>query len=285
MTTERRIARTALGAGRWFPGNREELKAMVEGFIAEAGPPRVPGRIVSLIAPHAGYVYSGPVAGYAYRAARDNAATAGRPETAVVLGFGHREGFPGVALMDGSSFATPLGAATLDTDAAAQLMDADSRIVLDYRPHMGEHSAENQIPFLQLALPTTALVIGLIGSHEPDLTEALAAALVKLAKKKKVLVIASSDMLHDPDYERVRKIDQDTLRHMVDIDTTGVMEEWEPDQQVFCGLAPVIAAMTFARLQGASKGTVLRYRNSGDDHPEGRGQWVVGYSAVAFTVG
>jgi predicted class III extradiol MEMO1 family dioxygenase len=236
---------------------------MVEGFIAEAGPPRVPGRIVSLIAPHAGYVYSGPVAGYAYRAARDNAATAGRPETAVVLGFGHREGFPGVALMDGSSFATPLGAATLDS----------------------EHSAENQIPFLQLALPTTALVIGLIGSHEPDLTEALAAALVKLAKKKKVLVIASSDMLHDPDYERVRKIDQDTLRHMVDIDTTGVMEEWEPDQQVFCGLAPVIAAMTFARLQGASKGTVLRYRNSGDDHPEGRGQWVVGYSAVAFTVG
>jgi AmmeMemoRadiSam system protein B len=284
MKGQRRTARIALGAGRWFPGKPEELKSMVDQFLNEAAPPPLTGRLVSLIAPHAGYVYSGPVAGYAYRAARDNAVTAGAPETAVILGFSHRESFRGVALMDGAEFTTPLGAAVLDTDAAAQLMDSDPRITLDYRPHMGEHSAENQVPFLQAALPATALVVGLIGSHDPHLREALSTALSKLAGKKKVLVIASSDMLHDPDYERVTKTDQDTLRHVKTLDITGVMKKWAYDRQVFCGLAPVMTAMTFARHQGCSQGTILRYRNSGDDHPEGRGQWVVGYSAVAFTV-
>jgi AmmeMemoRadiSam system protein B len=284
MKNDHQIARTALGAGRWFPGQREELARMVGRFIDEAKSTTLPGRIVSLIAPHAGYVYSGPVAGYAYRAARDNAAATGGPDVAVVLGFGHRESFRGVALMDGSSFTTPLGSVTLDTAAAAQLISADPRIALDYRPHMGEHSAENQIPFLQVALPSTPLVIGLIGSHDPNLIEALAAALSKLAKKKKVLVIASSDMLHDPDYERVRKTDQGTLRHVAALDITGVMREWDYDQQVFCGIAPVVTAMTFARQQGCEEGTVLRYRNSGDDHPESRGQWVVGYGSVVFTV-
>lgn len=283
MKNERQITRTALGAGRWFPGQREELAKMVGKFIDEAKPTKQPGRIVGLIAPHAGYVYSGPVAGYAYRAARDNAAKAGSPDVAVVLGFSHRESFRGVALMDGSTFTTPLGAATLDTAAADELISTDPRIVLDYRPHMGEHSAENQIPFLQVALPTTPLVIALIGSHDPDLIAALTSALDKLAQNKKVLVIASSDMLHDPDYERVRKTDQNTLRHVAALDIMGVMREWDHDQQVFCGLAPVVAAMTFARQQGSREGLVLRYRNSGDDHPESRGQWVVGYGAVAFT--
>jgi AmmeMemoRadiSam system protein B len=284
MKKENPIIRTALGAGRWFPGQREELAKMVARFIDEAKPLKRPGRIVGLIAPHAGYVYSGPVAGYAYRAARDHAAEAGGFDVAVVLGFSHRESFRGVALMDGSTFNTPLGPVTLDTMSADQLISNDPRIFLDYRPHMGEHSAENQIPFLQVALPATPLVIGLIGSHDPDLIAVLSTALGKLSEKKKVLVIASSDMLHDPDYERVRKTDQNTLRHVAALDIMGVMREWDHDQQVFCGLAPVVTAMTFARQQGSREGTVLRYRNSGDDHPESRGQWVVGYGAVAFTV-
>lgn len=257
---------------------------MVQGYVNDAAPPAVPGRLVGLIAPHAGYVYSGHVAGYAYRAARDNAASAGAPETVIVLGFSHRDSFRGVALMDGTAFATPLGAAALDTEAAALLVAADPRITLDYRPHMGEHSAENQIPFLQAVLPETPLVIALIGNHDPVTMDAMAAALGKVAAKKKVLVAASSDMLHDPDYERVRKTDQATLRRIADLDVTGVMREWDYSQQVVCGLAPVVAVMKFARQQGCARATVLRYRNSGDDHPESRGQWVVGYGAVAFAV-
>lgn len=255
---------------------------MVTGFVEEAMPPTLDRRLLGIIAPHAGYIYSGPVAGYAYRTIRDNAEAFGAPDTAVVLGFGHRESFRGVVLMDGSAFTTPLGAAPLDTEAATQLMAADPRIALDYRPHMGEHSAENQVPFLQHVLPATPLVIALIGSHDPSLADALTAALLKLAAKKKILVVASSDMLHDPDYERVKKTDAATLRKVVDLDITGVMRDWDYSQQVFCGLAPVITLMSFARQQGGTRGVVLRYRNSGDDHPESRGQWVVGYGAVAF---
>ena len=104
---ERRIVRTALGADRWFPGDRQELSDMVTGFIGKAAPPAIRGRIVGAIAPHAGYVYSGAAAGWTFRAIRDNAATHGQPETVVVLGFGHRAGFRGVALMDGAPFGAP----------------------------------------------------------------------------------------------------------------------------------------------------------------------------------
>ena len=284
MNAVRRIVRPLLGAGKWFPGGRAELAGVTERFIADACIQPLAGPIVALVAPHAGYLYSGPVAGYAYRALRENAAEHRAPETAIVLGFSHRGSFRGVALMDGDAIVSPLGETPLDAEAAAILTAADPRIAPDYRPHVGEHSAENQVPFLQTVLPGTALVMLLIGQHDADLIEALAAALVKLAAKKKILVIASSDMLHDPDYERVRKTDQATLRKVAAMDALGVMRDWDYSQQVFCGIAPVVTAMKYARAQGCQKASVLRYRNSGDDHPESRGQWVVGYSAVAFSV-
>jgi AmmeMemoRadiSam system protein B len=155
---------------------------------------------------------------------------------------------------------------------------------VDYRPHIGEHSAENQIPFLQAILPATPLVIALIGSHEPAILDALAAALRKLSREKTILVVASSDMLHDPDYDHVRKTDQATLKKVAAMDITGVLRSWNYTQQVFCGIAPVVTAMKFAGHQGCSKAVILRYRNSGDQFPESRGQWVVGYSAIAFPV-
>lgn len=280
--SERRMVRTALGAGRWFPANRQELADMVGGFIEHAEAPPVAGRIVGAISPHAGYVYSGAIAGWVFRAIRDNAATHGAPETVVVLGFGHRSGFRGVALMDGTSFTTPLGPTPLDAEAAALLSGADPRIMPDYRPHVGEHSAENQVPFVQTALPGSALVLALVGSHEPALLDALASALDRLARRKKVLVVASSDMLHDPDYERVRQTDVATLKRVADMDVAGLLREWDYARQVFCGIGPVVATMQYARGLGCREGTVLGYRNSGDDYPESRGQWVVGYGAVAF---
>ncbi len=281
---ERRIVRTALGAGRWFPGDRQELSDMVTGFIGKAAPPAIRGRIVGAIAPHAGYVYSGAAAGWTFRAIRDNAATHGQPETVVVLGFGHRAGFRGVALMDGTTFVTPLGATNLDTEAASILAAADPRIAADYRPHAGEHSAENEVPFVQSALPDSALVLALIGTHEPAVIDALAAALESLARRKKMLVVASSDMLHDPDYERVSRTDRGTLKRVAAMDVDGLLNAWDYTEQVFCGIGPVVTTMRFARAQGCTEGAVLHYENSGDAYPESRGQWVVGYGAVAFAV-
>jgi len=278
------IVREALGAGRWFPGSGKQLKAMVEGYIENARPVKVNGRIVAAIAPHAGYVYSGKVAGYTFRAIRDNTEAWGRPDTAVVLGIGHRGGFQGVALMDGDVLRTPLGDAVLDTTGADAMASMSARIYLDYRPHAGEHSAENEVPFVQAALPGIPIIVGLVGDHDPRTLDDLGAALDRLSEEKKIVVIASSDMLHDPDYALVTRTDRESLKLVAAMDHAGIRKGWDHSRQTFCGIGPVLAAMRFAQRKGCPEGTVLIYRNSGDDFPESRGRWVVGYGAVVFAV-
>jgi AmmeMemoRadiSam system protein B len=274
----------AWGAGRWFPGSESALRQAVVRYMADASPPAVSGRVVSAIAPHAGYQYSGPVAGYTFRVLRDQAADGGGPETVVVLGFTHRNSFAGCALLDGDAVRTPLGAVALDREAAAILCAAGRRVFEDGRPHRGEHSAENEIPFVQAALPDAGLVVALIGDHEEDTLRELVAGLEALAKKKRIVVVASTDLLHDPDYDRVTKTDKQTLALIEKLDDAALLKTWSLREQVCCGIAPVAAAIRFARTQGKASGRVLHYRNSGDDYPESRGNWVVGYGAVVFTV-
>ena len=278
------VIRQAYGSGRWFPGNSRELKEMVEFYMKNAQPEPVEGRIVAAIAPHAGYIYSGKVAGFTFRAIRDNAGEMGAPETVVVLGFSHRGGFPGVAVMDGDRIETPLGKAVLDKAAGEILTAASPGIFFDYGPHRGEHSAENQIPFLQAALPDTKMVVALMGDHDPETVEALVEALKALSEKKRVLVVASTDMLHDADYDLVGKTDAKTLEKLGSMDWEGLQKTWGYDNQILCGIGPVLTAIKFARTQGGKKGSVLYYRNSGDDFPESRGRWVVGYGSVVYAV-
>lgn len=285
MNSQRKLVRPALGAGRWFPGNRDELARSIRTYLDEAHPPVLSPPLEAVIAPHAGYMYSGPVAGYAYQAIRTVIESQGEPETIVVLGFSHRGDGQGVALMDGTAISTPLGETGLDTDAASLLTGFDRRIRLNYAPHAGEHSLENQVPFIQAVAPGAQLVMALMADRDAGTISALAQSLANLASKKKILVVASSDMLHDASYELVRKTDQQTLRSLVAMDVTGLLREWDYGQQILCGIGPVVAALTYARGRGVKQGVLLRYRNSGDDHPESRGQWVVGYGAVAFAGG
>lgn len=279
-----RTVRKTFGDGRWFPENGQVLGPMVNGYIENAEVEGVAGRIVGAIAPHAGYLYSGKVAGYTFRAIRENVMAGHRPETVVVLGISHRGGFQGVAIMDGDAIATPLGEAKLDQQAAEFLVSQSARISFDYAPHAGEHSAENEIPFVQAALPDTKIVVGIIGDHDSRTLDDLVKALGGLSKEKKILVIASSDMLHDPSYQLVARTDRKTLEKVRSVDYAAILKDWSPSRQTFCGLMPVLAVMQFAKSQGCKKGTVLHYRNSGDDFPEGRGRWVVGYGAVVFAV-
>ena len=276
------VVREACGAGRWFPAGKAELQKMVNGFIAKAGPGAVQGRITGAIVPHAGYVYSGPVAGHVFRAFRDQAQQGLAPETVVILGFSHRGAFPGVALMDGDAIATPLGKTALDQEAAEILLKNRDRIKVDYRPHYGEHSAENQVPFVQAALPGAKIVLALMGDHDRETVDQLVGALEDLAKTKKIAVVASSDMLHDPDYNLVTRTDKAVLAKVETMDAEALLREWSYDRQIFCGIGPVVVAMRFAAARGCKKGTVLKYENSGDRHPESRGEWVVGYGAVVF---
>lgn len=273
----------ARGSGRWFPADRGALSRMVEGYLDEAEAPAIDGRIVAGLAPHAGFVYSGAVAGHTFRALRDQARAGGGPETVVVLGFSHRESYRGLALLDADAVATPLGETPIDRDGAEQLTSAGGRIAFANGPHDGEHSAENELPFVQAALPEAALIVGLFGDHDPAGVAETVNGLLALGRLKPIAVVASTDLLHDPDYERVRTTDGETLAAIEAMDEAGLAGRWSYDFQICCGIQPVLAAMGYARALGCRRGIVLRYANSGDDHPESRGHWVVGYGSVVFS--
>lgn len=278
------VIRQVHGGGRWFPGSPAELKKTVETCMRMADAPPIEGRPVAAVAPHAGYLYSGRVAGHTFRALRDRAAAGFAPDIVVVIGFCHRESFRGVAWMPGDGIETPLGVAPLDADAIRILSAEETLLFPEYAPHAGEWSAENEIPFVQAALPDARLVVGLMGSHDRALINTLVAALQRLADERSIVVIASSDLLHDADYDTVSRTDRETLSRVAALDADGLLASWSPGRQVCCGIGPVTTAMLFARARGCRQGVVLRYRNSGDDFPESRGQWVVGYGSVVFSV-
>ncbi|MDD4870834.1 MAG: AmmeMemoRadiSam system protein B [Kiritimatiellae bacterium] len=278
------VLRSARGSGRWFPGDGKQLATMVGDFIKKAEVPDIKGRIVGAIAPHAGYIYSGKVAGYTFKAIQANAVGEKGLETVVVLGFNHRRGFRGVALMDGDVFVTPMGEIPIDVESTRFLASISKRIIADYSFFGDEHSAENEIPFVQAAVPGVKIVVGLFGDHDGETMNELVSALSELSKKKKILVIASTDMLHHADYELVTKTDKATLEKLASMDTDTLIKKWNMDNQIFCGMMPVLTVMRFAGMQGCKKATILYYRNSGDDFPESRGNWVVGYGAAVFVV-
>lgn len=276
------IVHRARGAGRWFPSHPGALRAMVEGFIQEADVPHIGGRIVGAVAPHAGYVYSGAVAGHTFRALRDNAAAGHEPDTVIILGFTHGHPLRGVALLDGNAVSTPLGEAVLDREAAAFLAAQSARISFDADPHGGEHSAENEIPFTQAALPGVPIVVALIGDHEQQTRADLLAALTALAGRKKIVVVASTDLLHDPDYGKVAATDKQTLAAIASLDHEALLASWDYRRQTCCGIGPVIVTMQFAAAQGCGEARVLRYSTSRDEQPEPGGPYVVGYGAVVM---
>ncbi len=275
------IVRQAFGAGRWFPAGREELTHIVERYIETADIPSVSERILAGISPHAGYPYSGKVAGYTFRAIRESAKKYGC-DTVVILGGCHRVSFEGVAVMDGDSIETPVGSTSLDKNAADILTKTGPRVKLDYSPHMGEHSAENEIPFAQCALPDAKLVVGLIGDHNSKTLDDLQHALTALSELRQIIVVASTDLLHDADYNLVSKTDAATMALIAGMEHEKLEENWSFGNQTCCGISAVLAAMRFAESQGVVKGTQLCYCNSGDDFPESRGNWVVGYGSVVF---
>ncbi len=276
------VVRRTHGDGRWFPGDKAALSKMINGYIDAAQVSPIKGRIIGAISPHAGYIYSGTIAGYVFRVIKEQAAKGAAPDTVVILGLSHQGGSRGVALMDGDAIRSPLGEMVLDKDAAVLLTSNRPSVYLDYAPHNGEHSAENQIPFVQSVLPSARLVVGLIGDHDLKTFNELSAGLGELANKRKLLVIASSDLLHDPDYNRVTQTDRASLKNVAAMKTQELLERWSYENQIFCGMSAVAVTMRFVEKQGCREGIVLRYRNTGDDHPDSRGNWVVGYAAVVF---
>lgn len=266
-------------AGSWYPADPRELEAMVRDFLSEGGEGVVDGELVALIAPHAGLVYSGPVAAAAYRLLE---APATAIDAAVLLGPSHRVYFDGLAVYPDGAFATPLGLVTVDRALAASFVGATDRARPMPEVHLREHCLEMQLPFLRYLLPELGIVPVMMGDQSRKNVAAAAGALTAVASETPghVLLVASSDLSHYQSRARARELDSEVVDCIARFDPQGLAELLAKDSSHACGGGPMVAVMTAARELGATDAAVLRYGDSGD--VSGETDAVVGYVAAAL---
>jgi AmmeMemoRadiSam system protein B len=268
--------RKSVIAGSWYPGKPETLRAQIQGFLkAVPGQSTLTGELVALIAPHAGYVYSGGVAAHAYKLLLT------RPFSQVVLiAPSHRYPFRGASIDQKSGYETPLG--VIPVEGALSQAISRGNPVFNYVPegHVQEHSLEIQLPFLQETLGNFSIVPIIQGSQDPSTSEEMARALASALKGKRVLLVASSDLSHFHPYEQAKKLDQKILDRVAAFDEKGLLQDLVQDQVEACGGGPVVTVMKTARLLSADQAYVLKYANSGDVTGDRSG--VVGYMAAAL---
>jgi AmmeMemoRadiSam system protein B len=254
-------------AGQFYPGDPDTLRKNIQKYTDAATLPDDLGTVRAIIAPHAGYIYSGPTAAYAFKAL---ATLPQKSWTVYLLGPAHHVPFHGVALGQYSAFRTPLGDVPIAVDAVKDMVSRSSLYTHTPIAHMPEHCLEVEVPFLQMTLPDFRLVPMLFGNVDPrDVGADLAGHI-----GEDDMIVVSNDMSHFHPYDQAQQLDRSLLDAVMDDDEVSVLSGEA------CGRAPIVALMDVARRRGW-KPTLLDYRTSGDTAGD---KWqVVGYAAVAFT--
>jgi AmmeMemoRadiSam system protein B len=272
--------RPAAVAGTWYPGTRGALTREVDEHLS-AVPPLPPFAVQAVIAPHAGIMFSGPVAAYAYKAA---AATA--PYDVVVLvGPSHFSAFEGVAVYPGRAFETPLGLSPIDAEGVTAMVAATVVNTLA-APHAREHSLEMQLPFLRRLLPEVPIVPMLMGFQRRETITGLADALSTAFAGRRALLVASTDLSHHFDAATAASLDERVASRVAALDVAGLLDlvegypEHDRGRFVACGAGPAIAVLMAARTLGATDARILKYAHSGEI--SGDMSSVVGYLAAAI---
>jgi len=271
-------------AGQFYEGDAESLRQQIRScFTSRLGPglpPDEPGDIESIfgvVVPHAGYVFSGPVAAWSYSALfRDRV-----PETFIILGPNHHGIGSGVSVYPEGAWETPLGLARIDENLVSSIVRNTSIIDLDTRAHTYEHSIEVQIPFLQYLfgeinfVPITMMMQDLDTALEVgrDVYRGIAEKGVKAA------LVASTDFSHYVPAEVAHENDHLAIDRIVNLDAPGLFRTVEGRGITMCGYGPVIAAIEATRRMGAKAGRLLKYATSGDVSPM---REVVGYASISF---
>ena len=261
-------------AGMFYSADARELAGMIDGFLKQPKALKKDEELAALIVPHAGYVYSGQVAAYAYKQLE------GRDFGKVILiGASHHKGFEGVATVAYDSFNTPLGKVSVDTGAIKELKALDRNIVTDNGAHDPEHSLEVQLPFLQRTLKSFKIVPLLFGNITPQTSVKLADDIFRIADEK-TIVIASTDLSHYYNNYTADRLDKEGLDAIKDNDIDRFFKCVATGKTEACGSPAVVTAMLYASHKGAGDIEILKHANSGD--VTGDNSKVVGYASVAF---
>ena len=273
-------------AGQFYEGDAEALRAQIKNcFLNELGPKKLPNvnldihprNIVGLICPHAGYMYSGPVAASAfYELALD-----GKPDTVVFMGPNHTGYGSALSIMREGVWRTPLGDIEIDTEMANKITRETSVIDVDELAHRYEHSLEVQLPFLQFLYGNAFKIVPICFlMQDYDSAVEVGRALVEVLDATNTVVIASSDMTHYEPAKTAAAKDQAALKAVTDMDAKRFYETVETRNITACGYAPITALITYAKGVDAKEAELLNYHNSGD--VTGDYSSVVGYAAVSF---
>lgn len=282
VSTLKGSVRPAAQAGRFYDDDPDRLREQIQSLLASHKDVLSGGEPVGLLAPHAGYPYSGRVAAAAYRLLQ------GRPITHVlILAPTHYGDFIGAALPSEASFATPLGRVSVDQNAIGDLMNHPDITVND-SVHSTEHAVEVQLPFLQVALgrPFTILPV-VLGRPPAGGLEAMAEEFMRLLNRRKSqgehwLVLASSDTYHGYDPADCLANDEGLMPLLEQMDGEALLHKCQGHELMACGWVAIILGMRLAWRQGARKGRVLLRSDSGmESHVHG--DYIVGYISAVFT--
>ncbi|PJA29151.1 MAG: hypothetical protein CO189_03230 [candidate division Zixibacteria bacterium CG_4_9_14_3_um_filter_46_8] len=264
-------------AGQFYPSKPAELRSTIEEYLNNVPSGQgVKGELVALIAPHAGYIYSGQTAAYSYKL------LLGRKFDAIILiSISHFYPFEGISIWESGEWRTPLGLVTIDGNIAKALADYSPLIRFEKRAHLREHSLEVQIPFIQVVQPSVPIVPIVIGGADSGILHTLASALAKATKNKKILIIASTDLAHYVSRDKADKMDRIGIEYLKKFQYKEFLSSLNSGETQFCGGRAVAAVIEAASLLGADNFQQLKHNDSG--YATGDSSSVVSYLAAAIT--
>jgi hypothetical protein len=271
MRREVRMTRKPFVAGQFYPGRSRELREML---LRMSEPEAVKERAIAVVSPHAGYIYSGAVAGAVLSSVTI-------PDAVIILGPGHSSIRPVFAVQDEGAWETPLGEVPIETKLAGALLEACPSCRSDAKAHEKEHSLEVQVPFLQHFNPRVSIVpvcVSHVASYEDlnGLGRAVADAVRRFSRA--VLIVASTDMSHYVSRSEAKIKDGMAIDRILALDPEGLFRTVIREDISMCGFQPVTAALVAALQLGAVKSELVRYATSGDVTGDDRG--VVGYAGL-----
>jgi MEMO1 family protein len=267
-------------AGQWYPGDARRLGDSVDRYLEAAGQQKIEGEIIAIMAPHAGHIYSGPVAGYAFAALRGLA-----PELVAVVSPMHYPYFQALFTSAHTHYGTPLGQIQVDREAVKTLdghLQRESGKGLAYIKNDPEHSLEIELPFLQRSLKSAfQLLPVMVLEQTVPVAQALGSALAKTLAGRQALLVASTDLSHFYDQGTANTLDAEVLRCVEAFDPEGIIQADETGKGFACGRGALAAVLWAAKELGANHVQVLQHATSGD--VTGDFDRVVGYGAAVVT--
>jgi AmmeMemoRadiSam system protein B len=269
------VTRNPVVAGQFYPASASELKRMLKGMVAEKAKRQ---EVIGLISPHAGYIYSGAVAG----------ATISRikfKETFIIMGPNHTGSGKPFSIMTEGRWKTPLGEVEIDSALAKKILASSRYLEEDSLAHLGEHSIEVQLPFLQYFSTEFKLVPIMLAHAGGAIYKEIGKELAKAVKEsgRKVVIIASSDMTHYESQASAQRKDTQAIEAVLKLDEDELLKRVEEFDISMCGYGPAVSLIAAAKELGAKGAELVKYQTSGDT--TGDYSSVVGYAGIIIKGG